>query len=85
MNEFSELIASIFTWSLNLVGLAILVNFIWAGFIWFTAAGRPANITSAREKMLNSLIGGIILLAAYLILNTINPDLVKQTFTLPGI
>ena len=83
--EIGQLITSIFNWSINLVGLAILVNFIWAGFYWFTAAGRPANISSAREKMLNSIIGGIILLAAYLILNTINPDLVRQTFTLPGI
>lgn len=80
-----DLINDIFRWALTLVGLAIFANFLYAGLLWFSAAGRPGPIVSAKEKMVNSLIGAIILLAAYLILNTINPDLVRQTFILPGL
>lgn len=85
LQDIGDLVESIFRWALWLVGATVFVNFLWAGLLWFTAAGREKNIRDAREKMLNSLIGAIILLAAYLILNTINPDLVKQTFTLPGL
>lgn len=83
--DFGDLIENIFTWALWLVGAAIFVNFLWAGLLWFTAAGRTGPIGQAKEKMTNALIGAIILLASYLILNTINPDLVKQTFILPGL
>ena len=83
--DFGGLIESIFRWGLALVGAAIFVNFLWAGFLWFTAAGRTGPIGQAKEKMFNALIGAIILLASYIILNTINPDLVQRTFTLPGL
>lgn len=83
--DLGGLIESIFRYALGLVGAAIFVNFLWAGLLWFTAAGRTGPINQAKEKMFNALIGAIILLAAYLILNTINPDLVKNTFTLPGL
>ncbi|OHB17508.1 MAG: hypothetical protein A2734_01200 [Parcubacteria group bacterium RIFCSPHIGHO2_01_FULL_40_30] len=83
--EFTKLIQDIFNWALALVGIAVFINFLWAGLLWFTAAGRPGPIGQAKEKMTNSLIGAIILLASYLILNTINPDLVKNSFDLPGL
>lgn len=83
--DFGDLIENIFTWALWLVGAAIFVNFLWAGLIWFTAAGSATRVGQAKEKMFNAIIGAIILLSSYLILNTINPDLVKQTFTLPGL
>lgn len=85
IQDLGDLVESIFRWALWLVGLAIFVNFLWAGLLWFTAAGSATRVNQAREKMFNALIGAIILLAAYLILNTINPDLVRQTFTLPGL
>lgn len=83
--DIGTLINEIFRWSMSIVGIAVFINFLWAGVLWLTAAGRPGQIGSAKEKMTNSLIGFIVLLAAYLILKTINPDLVQQTFTLPGL
>ena len=83
--EFGKLIEDIFKWALALVGLAVFINFLWAGLLWFTSRGNTGIISSAKEKMFNSVIGAIILLASYLILNTINPDLVRNTFKLPGL
>jgi len=83
--DFGKLIQDIFGWAMALVGAAVFVNFLWAGFLWFTAAGRAGPIGQAKEKMTKGLIGAIILLASFLILKTINPDLVKQTFPLPGL
>ncbi|MFN7088453.1 MAG: pilin, partial [Candidatus Paceibacteria bacterium] len=83
--NLGDLIEKIFNWAINLVGITIFFAFLYAGFLWFTAAGRPQPIAKAKEMMTNAVIGTIIFLASYLILHTINPDFVKQTFTLPGV
>jgi len=82
---FGQLVAMIFTWSLNILGIVVFVMIFYAGFMWFTAAGNTARVNEAKERITNAITGAIILLAAYIILYTINPDLVGGTFTLPGI
>ncbi len=83
--DLGQLIEAIFNWSLGLVGLVIFLQFFRAGFMWFTAGGNPGPIGKAKDMMKNAAYGTVILFSAYLILNTINPDLVKSTFTLPGL
>ncbi len=85
---FGQLIAMIFTWSLNILGIVVFVMIFFAGFKWFTAAGNTAKVNEARSQITNAITGAIILLAAYIILYTINPDLVGQgseTKFLPGL
>ena len=82
---FGQLIAMIFTWSLNILGIVVFVMIFFAGFKWFTAAGNTAKVNEARSQITNAITGAIILLAAWIILYTINPDLVGGELTLPGI
>ena len=82
--SFGELVAWIFTWSLNILGIVVFVMIFYSGFQWFTAAGNTAKVSEARGQITNAITGAIILLSAYIILYTINPDLIKGTFTLPG-
>jgi len=84
-SDLGSLIESIFNWALNIIGLVIFVRFFYAGFKWFTARGNSSTTGEALEIMKNAAIGAVILFAAYLILYTINPDLVKSTINLPGI
>ena len=83
--NFGQLISTIFTWSLNILGIVVFVMIFYAGFQWFTAAGNTAKVNEARDRITNAITGAIVLLAAYIILYTINPDLVGGRFTLPGI
>ena len=83
--DLGQLISAIFTWSLGIIGLVIFVRFFYAGFLWFTAAGNSANVGKAKDIMKNAVYGTLVLFSAYLILNTINPDLVNSTFNMPGI
>ncbi len=80
-----QLVAIIFTWSINLLGIVVFVMIFYAGFKWATAAGNTARVNEARGQISNAILGAIILLSAWIILNTINPDLVGGTLTLPGI
>lgn len=81
--DLGQLIDAIFAWSLRIIGLVIFIRFFWAGILWFTARGSETNIKKAKDIMKNAVYGAVILFAAYLILNTINPDLVGGTLNLP--
>ncbi|PIR42021.1 MAG: hypothetical protein COV30_00695 [Candidatus Yanofskybacteria bacterium CG10_big_fil_rev_8_21_14_0_10_37_15] len=83
--NLGQLIQQIFTWSLSLLGVAIFVSFFYAGFLWLTAAGNTAKTGEAKKRMTNAIFGAILLLSAYLILNTINPNFVRSSLTLPGL
>lgn len=84
---FGQLITFIFTWSLNILGIVVFVMIFSAGFKWFTAAGNTARVNEARGQITNAILGAIILLAAWIILYTINPDLVGEgrDVILPGL
>lgn len=48
--------------------------------MWLTVAGNVGKAGGAKTMMTNAVIGAILLFAAYMILFTINPDLVRNTF-----
>ncbi len=83
--SLGELITFIFAWSLRLLGITVFVMIFYAGVIWMTAHGDTGQVGDAKKRMTNAVLGAILLLSAYLILYTINPNLVGGTFTLPGI
>lgn len=83
--DLGQLIEQIFGWSLMLLGIVVFVMFFYAGFLYLTAAGNTSNVGEAKTRMTNAVLGAILLLSSYLILNTINPDFVKNTFNLPGL
>jgi len=83
--NLGQLISQIFTWSLGILGISVFVIFFYSGFLWLTAAGNTSKIGEAKTHMTNAVFGAILLLSSYLILYTINPDLVKNTVNLPGL
>ncbi len=83
--KFQDLITGAFNYSLALVGIAVFLMIMWGGFLWLTSAANPGNISSAKKYITNALLGAVLLVSAYVILFTINPELVGGGLTLPGI
>ncbi len=83
--SLGELITFIFVWSLRLLGITVFVMIFYAGVLWMTAAGNTSQVGEAKARMTNAVLGAVLLLSAYLILYTVNPDLVGGEWTLPGI
>ncbi len=50
---------------------------VWAGLRYTLAAGNPSTQSDARDQILQALLGLILLFGAWLILYTINPNLVN--------
>lgn len=60
-------ISQIITMVLSLVGVIFLAFAIYAGIVWMTAQGNEEKVTKAKETLTESIIGIIIVLAAYAI------------------
>jgi hypothetical protein len=71
----SILIKYFYEWGIFLGGLAVLISLIFGGFLYLTSAGNPARLREAKDRIFSALIGLVLLLSIYLILNTINPEL----------
>ena len=66
-----------FVFAIAAAGILALLMIMIAGFQYITAAGSEARAGAAKSRIQNAIIGLILALCSYLILNTINPDLVK--------
>ncbi|MEK7615982.1 MAG: hypothetical protein AAB420_02120 [Patescibacteria group bacterium] len=75
--NLGEFIAGVYNLAIGLVGLAVFIQFIRAGLTYLLAAGNAAEVNKGRDMMQNAILGAILLLSSYLILNVINPDLVN--------
>jgi hypothetical protein len=72
-----EYVKYIYDFAIAFAGLIALGSLIWGGFIYFSSSGDPTKIKSAKEQMTAAFTGLLILLSSYLILATINPNLVN--------
>lgn len=56
---------------LSFVGVLFLILMIYSGVMWMTAQGNDQQVTKAKDLLVNSIIGLIIIFAAYAITNFI--------------
>lgn len=66
----------IFNFTILIVGLIGFAVLILAGVIYLTSAGNVEKLKNAKKQIRAALLGILILLFSYLILTTINPQLV---------
>ncbi len=71
-----QYIKYIFTFSVAIAGLVAFGALIYGGFRYITSAGAPIAQIEAKDQIFAGIIGLVILLSSYLILTTINPQLV---------
>ena len=71
-----DLFRQIFIFGINIVGISALVVIVAAAIWYITAGDNKGKIDQARGWMKNAILGLILALLSWLILYTINPDLV---------
>lgn len=65
--SLSEYIGSIIQYILSFLGVIFICLIIYGGFLYMTAGGDSEQITKAKEIITSSIIGLVIVLAAYTI------------------
>ncbi|MDP2910261.1 MAG: hypothetical protein Q8N58_00520 [bacterium] len=79
----------IFNFAVAAIGLIAFVALIWGGILYLSSAGKPERLKEGKDRIFFALIGLIILAFSYIILTTIDPDLLIFEFppltpVLPG-
>jgi hypothetical protein len=62
-----SMISLVITTALSFIGVIFLVLAIYGGFIWMMARGNEQEVEKAKAIIQNSLIGLVVVLAAYAI------------------
>jgi len=78
-----EYIEAIYKFALIISGVIVFGALVYGGFLYLTSAGNPARINDAKDQIFSAILGLIILFSAYLILRTINPELIM--LSQPGV
>ena len=75
--SFESLVTYLYYWGLGIGGLLAFIRLIIAGIQWGASAGNVSSVKNAQDTMISSVFGLILLLGAWLLLNTINPQIVN--------
>lgn len=63
-------------------GIIVLVMFLWGALEWITAGGDSGKIEKARNKMMQSIIGLLILASSFVIIGFISQLFFGEEFSL---
>ena len=73
----AKYLVAIYDYGLTIISILAVVILMGAGLIWLTSGGNETKITQAKDLIAGSLTGIIILFGAWMLLNTVNPQLLK--------
>ncbi len=71
---------ALFTLAMVIGAMLAVFMFIWGGLQMITARDSAGSVGKGKEKMSNAVIGLLMLLSTYVVLNTINPQLTQLSF-----
>ncbi len=82
---FPAYIVGLYKFLVAFVAIAALLMITIGGFYYITSAGNQAQAGTAKTIVKDALIGLIVVFISWLILNTINPDLLNAKPCLDGL
>ncbi|GEM_PF-844060 len=68
-------VSNLYQFGLMIGGLLAFGMIVYAGLRHTLAAGNPSSQSDARDQILQALLGLLLLFGAFIVLNTINPNL----------
>lgn len=71
----AEYVRGVYRFIAGAVGIVAVVMLIWGGVQWMISRGE--SVTKAKETIRNALMGLVLVLGSYVLLFTINPELVS--------
>lgn len=77
--NFAEYLNMVFRFAIVAGGILAVLKITYGGFLYATTE-TPSRKEAAKETIFNAILGLIILLAIFIILEQINPDLITLDF-----
>jgi len=73
----AQVVANLYTFALLVSGLLAFAVIVYGAVERIFAAGNPSKISDADDRIKDAFLGLLLLAGAYILLNTINPNLTK--------
>jgi len=73
--DINEIVAWLYYFIVSISGFAAFAMLVRGGFMWLSSAGNPSVLSEAKDIISSAILGLIIVLASFLILQVINPEL----------
>jgi len=73
----AKYIRAIYYYGLRIAAILAAIVLMAGGVLWIVSGGDASKVTQAKELIIGSVVGLIILLSSWIILNTINPSLIN--------
>ncbi len=83
-SPIAKLMAEIYKYAIQIIAVLSLIVVIIGGFLWSTAGGSAQKVTGAKQWIFSGLGGLLLTLFSYLLLATININLVNLKTTSIG-
>ncbi len=80
VNDPAQYISVFYEWGVSITGILAGIMIMIGGLLYLTAGGSPDRVLSAKNYISNALIGLILAMTSYLLLQTINPALLELKF-----
>jgi hypothetical protein len=81
-SDLKNLISYFYDWAISIGGMIVFLVLVKSGLEYLFSAGDPGKMGKAKESIRSAIIGLALLLSSFLILETINPELVKMDLRL---
>lgn len=81
-NSVSDIVGTVITTVLSLLGVIFLVLTVYGGYLWMTDAGNSEQVEKAKKIITAAVIGLIIVVAAYAITAFVFEYIIQGTGTL---
>ncbi|MCX6797817.1 MAG: pilin [Candidatus Falkowbacteria bacterium] len=72
-----QYISAFYNYAMGIVGIVAVIVLMIGGVIWLTSGGNPNKVGQAKDLIVGSITGVALLLGSWILLNTVNPNLVK--------
>ncbi|SNQ61216.1 pilin [Candidatus Methanoperedens nitratireducens] len=68
-------LSGLYNFLISVVGILAMAVIIYGGMRYLTSAGNPSSVEEAKDAITSAVTGLILALVSWLILSTINPDI----------
>lgn len=82
---FSDYAQQAFAFLLSAAAILALLMVVVGGIEYLSSGESPQRLQDAKDRITKALLGLVLALASWLILNTINPHLLSSDFALPDV
>lgn len=77
VSSLGDYVSKVYQFFGGAVGVIAAVMVLWGGIKWITASGNTSRVQDAKQTIYSAVIAILIVFGSYILLFTINPELVK--------